>query len=66
MKNTAAKRHAEKQARAAKLDSDRESWLHIAQGWMSLLRRRPQGDKRAFNSESATNGTGQKDSDSSH
>jgi hypothetical protein len=52
---------AEKQARAAKFDSDRESWLHIAQGWMSLLRKRPQSDEQAFNAQSAA-----KDSDSSH
>jgi hypothetical protein len=31
---------AEKQARLAKSGFDRESWLRIAQGWMSLLRKR--------------------------
>jgi hypothetical protein len=36
--------YAEKQARAATLDSDREAWLRISQSWMSLLRKRPQGD----------------------
>ena len=35
---------AEEQARTAKLDSDREAWLRIAQGWMSLIRKRPQSD----------------------
>jgi hypothetical protein len=34
--------HAEKQAGAAKHDSDREAWLRIAQGWLSMLRKRPQ------------------------
>jgi hypothetical protein len=34
--------HAEKQARIAKVDSDREAWLRIAQGWMSLVRKRLQ------------------------
>jgi hypothetical protein len=58
--------HAEKQARAAKLDSDRASWLRIAQGWMSLIRKRPQSDAEAFNNQSAAQGTGQKDSQSSH
>jgi hypothetical protein len=58
--------YAEKQASAATFDSDRESWLRIAQGWMSLIRKRPQSDEEAFNAQSATKGTGQKDSDSSH
>ena len=35
---------AEKQARAAKNDLDRESWLRIAQGWKGLLWKRPQND----------------------
>ena len=39
---------AERQARLAKNDSDRESWLRIAQGWMSLLRKRPQSNEEAF------------------
>jgi hypothetical protein len=54
--------HAENQARTAKLDSDREAWLRIAQGWMSLIRKRPQSDAEAFNDQSAAQGTGQKDS----
>jgi hypothetical protein len=45
--------YAEERARAATLDSDRESWLRIAQGWMSLLRKRPQSDAEAFNDQSA-------------
>ena len=35
---------AERQARAAKNELDRESWLKIAQGWRGLLRKRPQSD----------------------
>jgi hypothetical protein len=58
--------YAEKQASVAKLDNDRESWLRIAQGWMSLIRKRPQSDEEAFNDQGATQGTGQKDSESSH
>jgi hypothetical protein len=53
--------HAENKARTAKLDSDREAWLRIAQGWMSLIRKRPQHDAEA-NDQSAAQGTGQKDS----
>src|SRR5436309_2028223 len=33
--------YAEKQARSARNHQDRESWLRIAQGWMSLLHKRP-------------------------
>jgi hypothetical protein len=35
---------AQEQARAAKNDLDRESWLRVAQGWLGLLRKRPQSD----------------------
>ncbi len=34
--------------RAAKLDSDREAWLRISQGWMSLIRKRPESAAEAF------------------
>jgi hypothetical protein len=43
---------AEKQARLAKFDSDRESWLRIAQGWLSLLSMRPQSEDEAFSAQS--------------
>jgi hypothetical protein len=36
---------AEKQARSALSELDREQWLRIAQGWMSMLRKRPQFDE---------------------
>ncbi|MEA2821998.1 MAG: hypothetical protein QOJ86_4002 [Bradyrhizobium sp.] len=39
---------AEKQAQASRSDIDREAWLRIAQGWMSLLRKRPQSDEAVF------------------
>jgi hypothetical protein len=57
---------AEKQARSAKFASDRESWLRIAQGWLSLLRKRPQSDEEAFNAQSKAKGTGQDDSESTN
>ena len=57
---------AEKQARSAKFDSDRESWLRIAQGWLSLIRKRPLGDEEAFDQKTTIKGTGQDDSDSVH
>jgi hypothetical protein len=59
-------KEAERQARLARNDADRESWLRIAQGWMSLLSKRPGKDERAFNTESKAKGTGQDDSESSH
>jgi hypothetical protein len=54
---------AEKQARSAKNDMDRESWLRIAQGWLSLLRKRPQSDEDAFDAQNNTKSTGQDDSE---
>jgi hypothetical protein len=56
---------AEKQARHTHSDRDRESWLRIAQGWMSLLRRRAQSDEQDFDAESKAKGTGQDDSETS-
>ena len=35
---------AEKQARSTKSELERDEWLRIAQGWMGLLRKRPQSD----------------------
>jgi hypothetical protein len=58
--------YAEEQARSAKFDMERDTWLRIAQGWLALLRRRPQSDEEAFNAQSAAKGTGQIDSESSH
>ena len=57
---------AERQARFAKSDFDRESWLRIAQGWMSLLGKRPQSAEEAFNAQSNAKRTGQEDSDASN
>ena len=36
---------AERQARSAKSELDRAAWLRVAQGWLSLLRKRPQSDE---------------------
>jgi hypothetical protein len=33
--------YAEKQSQLARNEMDRDSWLRIAQGYMSLLRKRP-------------------------
>jgi len=58
--------HAKKQARLAKNDAERESWLWIAQGWMGLLRKRPPSNEQVFNQQRQDQGTGQDDSKSSH
>lgn len=59
---------AEKHAQAARNDADREAWLRIAQGWMSLLRKRPQNSAEAdaFEARSTAIKTTDKDSDTSH
>lgn len=36
--------YAEKQSQLARNEMDRDSWLRIAQGYMSLLRKRPQSE----------------------
>jgi hypothetical protein len=58
--------YAEQQARTARNDLDRESWLRVSQGWLSLLKKRPQSDETAFDAESKAEGTGQDSSESSH
>lgn len=57
---------AQKQANGARNELDREAWLRIAQGWMSLLRKRPQSDEEAFEARSSVTKTSDKDSDTSH
>ena len=36
---------AESEAASAKNELDRAAWLRIAQGWLGLLRKRPQSDE---------------------
>ncbi|WP_377831161.1 hypothetical protein ACFKHW_38585 (plasmid) [Bradyrhizobium lupini] len=56
---------AQKEADRARYDEDRASWLRVAQGWLSLIRkRRPEED--AFEARSNAEGTGQPDSDASN
>ena len=57
---------AEKQARYAKNDLDRAAWLRVAQGWLSLLHKRPKSDEEAFDARSKAKGTGQDDSESTN
>ena len=58
--------YAKKQARLAKNDAERESWLWIALGWMGLLRKRPPSNEQVFNQQRQDQGTGQDDSESLH
>jgi hypothetical protein len=55
---------ADRQARLARNALDRAAWQRVAQGWMSLLHKRPQSDEEAFNAQSKAKGTGQDDSQS--
>jgi hypothetical protein len=38
---------AESQARLAKNEIDRAAWLRVAEGWLGLLRKRPQSDDKS-------------------
>jgi hypothetical protein len=58
---------AQKQADRARNDMDRESWLRIAQGWLSMLRKPQPTAQEAFDTETAARRTDDnKDSDTSH
>jgi hypothetical protein len=57
---------AQKEADRAIHDDDRASWLRVAQGWLSLIRKRPQSDEEAFEARTKTEGTGQPASDASN
>jgi hypothetical protein len=57
---------AERQSRSARNDQDRAAWLRLAQGWLSMVRKRPQSAEDAFNAETAAKRTDGGDSDTSH
>jgi hypothetical protein len=57
---------ADREARLAKSELDRAAWLRVAQGWRSLLRRRPQSEEEAFDAQTKAKGKGQDDSQSSN
>jgi hypothetical protein len=42
---------AQQQSRRAKNDLDRAAWLRLAEGWLGLLRKRPQSAEEAFDDE---------------
>jgi hypothetical protein len=57
---------AQVNADQAKSDSDRASWLRIAQGWMSLVRNRKSSLAEKFDEQVKDQGTRQEDSTESH
>lgn len=57
---------AEQQAKRALRDEDRASWLRIAQDWLRLIPSRKPTPEESFDAVSASHGTGQQKSDSSH
>lgn len=57
---------AEKMARQAKTDHDREAWLRIAQGWLSLIHDKEGHALADFDTISAATKTPDDNSDTSH
>jgi hypothetical protein len=58
---------AQKQADRARNDDDRESWLRVAQGWLSLIRKPARSAQGFFDAETEAKRTDDhKDSDTSH
>jgi hypothetical protein len=43
----------------ARTDTDRAAWLRVAQGWLSLLRKRPQSAAEKFEAAAENIGTRQ-------
>jgi len=62
------KQAADAQAMADKSISplDREAWLRIARGFLSLIRGAPATETEKFDAEVSKHGTNQKDSTESH
>jgi hypothetical protein len=48
---------AQRQADRARNDDDRASWLRIAQGWLSMIRKRGMTSQEAFDAETAAKRT---------
>lgn len=58
---------AQRQADCAQNDMDKQSWLKLAQGWMSLIRGpKPSAAEPSFDADEKARGTNQKKSDDSH
>jgi hypothetical protein len=46
--------------------ADKGAWLRIAQGWLSLIRKRQPTEQEQFGDRAKARGTGQDESKSSH
>lgn len=57
---------AERQAKLAKNEYDRASWLRLVRDWLALLPKYEQNVGAKFDDDAAARGTNQKDSDFSH
>ena len=57
---------AQKMADRAGGETDKESWLRIAQGWLSLIRKPKQSEQQDFDDQVTARGTKQQDSEGSH
>lgn len=57
---------AERQAKNAKNDTDRASWLRLVSDWLAMLPKHERQAAEKFDAEASARGTNQKDSDSSH
>jgi hypothetical protein len=57
---------AQESARRARTDDDRANWLRLAEGWLGLLRKRPQTDEDALAIKNAAQKVGRDDSGSFH
>jgi hypothetical protein len=57
---------AQSQADRALSDVNRAAWLRIAQGWLSMIRSRPQTAQEKFDQVVSEKGTGQDQSKSSN
>ncbi|MEZ2148216.1 hypothetical protein AAE026_39005 [Bradyrhizobium sp. DN5] len=67
MKNDEYRRQAaDAPQEADKASNDRAAWLRVAQGYLSLIRKRPQSEEQAFEARSRAEGTGQPRSDASN
>jgi hypothetical protein len=49
---------AQRNADLAQTDEHRSSWLRIAQGWMSMIKRQPPTAREAFDDETRARRTG--------
>lgn len=58
--------HAQAMADKAVSHEDKASWLQIAQGWLSMIRKPRQTELAKFDDNAKAQGTGQPDSKESH